>query len=367
MLVICPTADCEIYFGKNSLPAEEVLFEPTKKVLSLLSEFEVKATLFPDICSIWRHKELGIQGYADTFESLIIEAAKEGHDIQLHLHPEWRFAEFKGGAWNFKSGTHALHDFGFSEEDSKSGRQLIAGGKRYLEELLQPENPKYRCRIHRAGGWIIRPEADLFSALLSEGLDVDATIIPGIRILRADYEIDFRNVPNTPNWYMNPSTGIMRDSGNKTDLLEISIASYRGCFPIWQHVINEMRLRKRAGKSPEPIRGHPITKSGPRQSPIKKLSNKYKKITIPRILDMADTHESMLRTLKSYLRKYDCRRKDYAICMNGHPKDTYDYHLKELRKFFSVATHRYAGSVKFQTISEFVAKTLEKPFDEVHS
>jgi hypothetical protein len=59
---------------------------------------------------------------------------------------------------------------------------------------------------------------------------------------------------------------------------------------------------------------------------LARINNKYRKLTVPRVLDIADTHESMLTTLNSYLRHYDCRGSDVAVCMNGHSEDT-DYHL----------------------------------------
>ncbi|MFQ5599745.1 MAG: hypothetical protein ACE5G2_04235 [Candidatus Krumholzibacteriia bacterium] len=353
MLVICPTADYEIYLGKNLLPAEEVLFEPTRKLLDLWGEYDIKSTLFPDICSAWRHRELGMSDYPDTFEAQIQEAARAQHDVQLHLHPEWRFAEHRDGAWFFAPRSGSLHDLGFSTENPQAAPALIRQGREYLEALLRPLNPDYRCIAFRAGGWILQPERELVGVLLSAGIRVDATIIPGLRLLRTDYTVDFRRVPDKPNWYISPTSGLERDSGRPTDLLEVSIASYRGHFPIWQHVANELRLRRRAKARPQKFRGYPIVKVGQKHGPLERIKRKYRKLTIPRMLDIADTCESMLATLTSYLRHYDCRAEEFAVCMNGHPKDTYDHHLDELRRFFDIVASRYSDVVRFETLAGF--------------
>lgn len=354
MLTICPTADYELFFGGNHLPAEEVLFEPTRKLLDVWAEFDIKGTLFPDICSVWRHRELGISGYADVFEAQIKDAAVSGHDIQLHLHPEWRYAGFRDGAWHFKSGTQSLHDLGFSPDDPDGAPELIRGGIRYLEELLRGNNPRYRCRAFRASGWIVQPEQALFSALLSEGIRVDASVIPGMKSGRTDYVIDFRDVPDKPMWFISPGEGLGVASERRQDLLEIPIASYRGRFPLWQHVVNQLRLRRRAKSIPQEIRGYPVTKAGPRTNRLRRMKNKFEKLMIPRVLDIADTHESMLATLRSYLRRYECRNNDFAICFNGHPKDTYDYHLEELRRFLNIVKRQYVDIVGFQSIAEYL-------------
>jgi len=360
MLIICPTADYETYMGGNYLPVDEVLFEPTRKLLEVWAEFGIKGTLFPDICSVWRHRELGVTGWTDRFEGQIQDAAADGHDVQLHLHPEWLFAEPDGNAWHYKPGTYALHDLGFSPQDPAGAPALIRRGIRYLTELLEPRVPQYRCLAFRAGGWILQPECSLVSALLSEGICVDASVIPGVRSPRTDYVIDYRRVPDKPTWFIGAKTGMEVDSGEQRDLMEISIASYRGRFPLWQHVANELRLRRRAKRIPEKLRGYPITKSGPKPRPMRKLTKRFQKLMIPRVFDIADTHESMLATLKSYLRRYDCRNQDFSVCFNGHPKDTYDYHLVELQKFLQIVERSYKDLVTFSSIAEFVSSQSKR-------
>jgi hypothetical protein len=79
---------------------------------------------------------------------------------------------------------------------------------------------------------------------------------------------------------------------------------------------------------------------------------------IPRMLDLADSHEAMLATLRSYLQRYDCVRGDHVVCMNGHPKDTYDYHLAETRRFLEVVQARYPEQVRFESIAACHARLL---------
>ncbi len=351
MLIVCPTIDYELFFGRNSLPDEKILFEPTRKLLSLWSDFNITATLFPDVCSVWRHREQRLDAYAEAFEDQLRHARASGHDVQLHLHPEWLRAEYRDSTWHFEPGTQALHDIGFTSDGVPA---LLRRGKRYLENLLHPVDRGYRCFAFRAGGWILQPEAPVVSALMDAGIRVDATVIPGMRSLRTDYRIDFRRVPDRPTWHVDAARGLEIDSRRESDLLEVSIASYRGRLPAVQHVVNELRLRRRA--SGEPIRGYPITRMGPKGGITTRVANKYKKLTTPRVLDIADTHESMLTTLGSYLRRYDCRSTDVAVCMNGHPKDTYDYHLSELRRFFEVVARRYRDVVAFQSLETYVAR-----------
>jgi len=350
MLILCPTADYEIYLGRNLLPIEEVLFEPTAKLLDVWDEFDVRATLFPDVCSVWRHRQEGLVDYVEAFEEQVREFARRGHDVQLHLHPEWSTAERESAAWHFQPGTGSLHDRGFDPDDVDGAPQLIRQGRDYLTTLLRPLDANYECMAFRAGGWILQPESPLVAALLDAGIHVDATVIPGVRLLRTDYRVDFRDVPDRPNWFVSAQGGLACDSQDRSDLFEISIAAYRGRFAMWQHVVNELRMRRRARAKPQKFRGYPIVKAGPRLGALQRVRRKFRKLNVPRVLDAADTFESMRTTLNSYLRRYDCRAHDFAVCINGHPKDTYDHHLDELRRFLDHVKARHADVVQFDTL-----------------
>jgi hypothetical protein len=353
VLVICPTADYEIYLGRNLLPVDQVLFEPTRKLLEVWDEFGIRATLFPDICSVWRHRELGLTDYADAFEKQIREAARAGHDVQLHLHPEWLSATHEDDAWQFAPRTGSLHDLGFDPHDPTAAPALIRRGREYLEGLLRPDDSTYECMAFRAGGWILQPERDLVDALRRSGIRVDATVIPGVQLARRDYHVDFRRAPDKPNWYIGSNSGLKRDSGLVEDLFEIPIGSYRGAWPMWQHVVNELRLRHRAKAHTLAMRGYPIVKVSEKQGALERVRRKFRKLSVPRVFDIADTCESMLTTLESWVRRYHRGSETIAVCMNGHPKDTYDHHLDELRRFHEQVRARYADVVRFEPIASF--------------
>lgn len=356
MLTICPTIDYEIYLGKNLLSPAEVLFKPTDELMKLWSDYNIKATIFPDIYSNWRHQELGLNDFCNDFETQIINAASAGYDIQLHIHPEWHNSKYINGLWTFEKNSSALHDMGFNLNSPNNAQNLIRKGKKYLNDLISQYNPSYECYIFRAGGWIIQPENELFRALIAENIRIDATVIPGFKSIRSDYKIDFTKIPNKTSWFVTPSLGVNSEAKQNTNFLELTIGSYRGKFPFWQHVLNELRLRKRSKILPEEKRGYPIIKSGPKPSAFQQMINKYIKLNIPRVFDISDTHESMLATLNSYFKYYDCEENDIAICMNGHPKDFYGHHQVELRRFFDIVFDRYADRIEFKTIHSYISE-----------
>ena len=358
MLIVCPTIDYEIFLGKNLLSANEILFEPTKKILKIWKDFNIKGTFFPDVCSVWQHNKYGIYNYVDTFESQMKQAALEGHDIQLHIHPEWVSSEFSNGVWHFKENTSSLNDLGFNKKHEYSAPFIVSSAKQYLEDLISPINKDYKCFIFRAGGWLIQPSNKIIELLIENNINVDSSVISGFLSPRTDYTIDFRSLPNKTSWFVNPKEDIIEDSNND-EFLEITIGSYQGKYKISKHIVNQLRLKYRAKILPEKKRGYPLTKSNIiNNNYITRIIKKYKKLSNPRVFDISDTCESMISITQSYLQKYDCVKQDQVITMNGHSKDLYNYHIIELEKYFDIIKNKYSQKVKFLSLSDYIKMTF---------
>ena len=355
MLIICPTIDYEIFLGKNFLSADEVLFTPTDKLLKLWKDYNINGTFFPDICSVWQHKKYGINNYVKVFESQMKQAVIEGHDIQLHLHPEWLSSYFSNGYWHFKEKTSSLNDLEFNNNIGDSAPSLISRAKQYLEDLICSTQNEYKCFIFRAGGWLIQPGINIIPSLLEYNINVDSSVIPGFLSPRIDYTIDFRSTPNKTSWFVNPKKDITDEADDENEFLEITIGSYQGYFNMFEHIINQIRLRKRAKNFVEKKRGYPITKSNIiNENYVNLIVKKYKKLINPRVFDASDTCESMINITQSYLSKYDCESQDIVISMNGHSKDLYNFHLIELERYFDIINNKYSRLVKFLSLADYV-------------
>ena len=178
------TLDYELY-GNGSGDVFKHIIEPTEKILTIADNYGVKLTFFFEVIEYWKLKEewnKGNQmGYRknpiEAMENQIKEAFRHGHDIQLHLHPQWVDAVFENGQWKVNLDEWRLG--GYSRDGEYSLENLFRKGKRTLEELLQPINPEYRCIAVRAGGYNIQPSEEIVKAMRMTGLCVDSSIYPG--------------------------------------------------------------------------------------------------------------------------------------------------------------------------------------------
>ena len=218
MRKILITLDYELFF-RNSGSVEKSIINPTKKLLSILDSYNIKASFFIDSGYIIKLKE-----YMNNFivlqkdYALIIQQIKklseQNHDIQLHIHPHWEDSFFDGKRWVFDTKRYKLSDFSKIEIDDIVKRYSVV-----LEEItnLKPS-------IFRAGGWCIQPFDKLAEALYKYGIRVDSTVFSEGKNTTSEKSFDFSNSPNKNNWRFSNDPLIQNENGN---FLEIPISSVR--------------------------------------------------------------------------------------------------------------------------------------------
>ncbi len=359
MIYIALTADYELFFGKNFLSYDEVLFEPTQKILERLSEYDIPLNLFADICSVWRHRDFDISVYADKFESQLIEAVKHGNDVQLHLHPHWLNSTYDGKDWVHDQKKFKLQDFGFDNDSEISAGKIIRKGKEYLERLLTKHYPEYKCIAFRAGGYCLQPnENELIKALLDEGIKIDSSIIPNLSIKSNVNEVNFGNVPDAPNWFMSFQNGINHESDD--GIFEIPIPSSIKLAPKFRALI-----RKFIDKDPQENivnkpRGVVIQrKVQSRESFVERNVKKIKyliqaigTLECERMIPKRGM-DYMFSIYQDWIERYDCY-DDIYLSIIMHPKSIFGEHIDNLIEFINKA--KELSELRFVTFTDIHKK-----------
>jgi len=178
------TLDYELY-GDGSGDVFKHIVEPTNKILEIVHRYNAKLTFFFEVVEYWKLKEEwergNRMGYQDNpvvaMEEQIKEAYRQGHDVQLHIHPQWVDAEYRDGMWHLNLGEWGLG--GYVREGEYSLVNLLQKGKQTLEDLITPIDPEYRCIAIRAGGYNIQPSEEIVTSMMSVGLKIDTSIYPG--------------------------------------------------------------------------------------------------------------------------------------------------------------------------------------------
>jgi hypothetical protein len=125
---------------------------------------------------------------ADEWDDIVRETYAAGHDVQLHVHPQWSDAVYEDGGWSLR-GSWSILDYPREELLA-----MLARCKDYLEALLRPIDPGYRCLTFRSGSWCIAPGRHVLDVLVELGIEVDVSIADGIHSDTRHVKLDYREL-----------------------------------------------------------------------------------------------------------------------------------------------------------------------------
>jgi ubiquinone/menaquinone biosynthesis C-methylase UbiE len=156
---------------------EQDVFGPTERLLDACDIEEARLTLMAEVGEyLWlREHEPGL---ATRMAEQWRDAVRRGHDVQLHLHPNWLpelGARRRDGAFTW--------DDSFSKIDDYPGNlmELIARCKHALEDAIRPVEPEYEVVAYRAGAYEAQPFRRLYDALVANNIVCDSSVYSGGR------------------------------------------------------------------------------------------------------------------------------------------------------------------------------------------
>lgn len=232
------TFDYELFFGPASGSVAACMLEPTRRLMALGQHQDVRFTFFVDagmLCALRtrmeRYPELAEAYQAVT--SQLGELAREGHSIQLHIHPHWEDARYSAGQWQFDLSRYRLHMFSPEEADG-----LI---RRYHTELQQ--HCESAITAFRAGGWCVQPFEVFRRTFLELGIRVDSTLYEGGYMWSATHQFDFRGMPQASCWSFSHDPMMADEKG---EFIEVPISSirYSRLFCVGMAMSRLLRLKK---------------------------------------------------------------------------------------------------------------------------
>lgn len=223
------TLDYEL-FGDGSGDVFKHIVAPTNVILDVAERHGAKITAFFEVVEYWRMKQEwesgNHMGYdhnpVEAMEKQIVDMIRRGHDVQLHIHPQWVDAKWRDDHWEIDYKNWRLSDF---NTPSMTLKQLLSKGKQTLEKIIKPHFPAYECLALRAGGYNAQPSMEIVEVMRECRLKVDTSVVPGAK---EQGSLSLYNYSSSPSdvghWFVGEK--LEDPSDEDTGIIEYPIVSY---------------------------------------------------------------------------------------------------------------------------------------------
>lgn len=233
------TIDYELFFGEKSGTVENCIIKPTQALLNIVDPYDIKLSVFIDAGYLialekFKSKYPELQEDYKKVTAQIKNMAKNGHAMELHIHPHWEDTIYNGKKWMFDSSKYKLSDFAEME--------ILDITTRYknIIEKFSGRSPV----AYRAGGWSVQPFAHIGKALKANSIFLDSSVFPKGHHCSNNQKFDFRKVER-----YNTSYNFSKDPAEEDphgDFTEIPISSHKvEPFFFWRFVSKKLFKNKK--------------------------------------------------------------------------------------------------------------------------
>lgn len=317
------TLDYELFLGTNSGTPENCLVRPMNELCKIADECNFKFVIFVDATYLLRLYQLK-DNYDQVLKDYVLvsnhikQLAEKGHDIQLHIHPQWAYSEWneQEKQWNLDRTHYKLTDMPFDESV-----KLIKDSKSLLESIIGN-----RVTAYRAGGFCMDSFELYREVFLDLGLCIDSSVARQQVVKSQIHSYDYRHIPSSIIYNFSKSNKTYCENG---DFVELSISSISYKLPFFLKKIRSQRNKYK----PKVVYGdgRGILDN------VNPLINKLKKL-FGTTIQLASIDNVSSYLIESY---YEAALKngDDSLVFIGHPKNASDVSIDNLRGFLIMHNH----------------------------
>src|SRR5947209_1806472 len=149
MLECIFSIDYEIY-GDGHGSLRDLVYEPARRLRSLFEKAGAKLVVFVEAAEFEKVDQFRTDPAIDDIKEQIREFHRDGHEIALHIHPQWCNARYEAGAWILDYEEYSLGHLSEERIDVIVGRSIV-----WLRAVLG--EPDFTPVSFRAGNWLLQP------------------------------------------------------------------------------------------------------------------------------------------------------------------------------------------------------------------
>lgn len=328
------TLDYELFMGNHTGTVDCCLIVPLEKYLEAVKQYGLHFTIFVDAAYLYalrQHmdKYICLRNDYHKIERHLQRLQHEGHDIQLHIHPQWYYSEFDGTKWQLDNEHYKLADMPHTDRIN-----LVKESKYILDNIIGKTTT-----IFRAGGFSAQPTNMLTEIFDKCGLRTDSSVCPGEYYNSQYQQYDYRCICKNQIYHFDNDICEPQSNGRYT---ELPISMHK-VSPVFHWQLTRVRLLTKLTKSSihTPYGdGHSIRST--------RTSIFHRLLHSSPIMTTIDGYK--ISFLKDAINEY-ARKGSEMMCILGHTKLATPYSINKLHK---ICDYAKGQGHQFCTISEVI-------------
>jgi len=173
MIEVFFTLDYEIY-GDGIGSLRELILEPAESLMKIFEKWHYPLVIFVEVAELKRIFQEKSDRDIEAVFNQIRELNGQGHEIALHLHPQWSGARYQNGRWEVD-----LSEYNLCSLPEERIREIISDGIKFLRFILRKTD--YVPISFRAGNWLFQPTQPVARILCEYGIKIDSSVFTGGR------------------------------------------------------------------------------------------------------------------------------------------------------------------------------------------
>lgn len=186
------TLDYEIY-GNGAGALNELVYEPTERLLGVFEKWGARFVNYVEVSEFERIEAAGTDPAIALVNRQVREMQRAGHEIALHLHPQWYNARFEQGEWVLD-----YSEYNLCTLPQARIAEIVDRAVQHLAYMAG--DAQFRPISFRAGNWLFQPAENAARELAKKGLRIDSSVFKGG--LQRNLNLDYR--PARKNGYYWP-------------------------------------------------------------------------------------------------------------------------------------------------------------------
>ena len=311
------TLDYELFLGEKTGRPENCLIRPMDKLCKIADKHNFKFVIFVDATYLLRMQQLkGQFKEVDHQYGLVSKhvksLAEQGHDIELHFHPQWLYSNWdeQSQEWKMDRDHYKLSDMPL-----EAAKASLKAAKELLDSIVG-----YNTIAYRAGGFCLNEFEDFKETFKELGLKYDSSVARYAHIASKVHYYDYRRIPKEQIYKFSDS---IKKKDNSRDYTELSISGFR--FTPWYYQFKVRPIKISASHSKRYGDGTVI--SDKQNFILHKIKSLFRPFA-----QLASIDGGSSNLMELYYAKV-VRSGHKEMIMIGHPKNTTDIELENLDRF----------------------------------